>query len=290
MDPHIPYYPPVRYTPDRPIPRRTWNLALDRKRVLNARKKKKTLGPRRLRSIRRLYDAEVQWVDNAIGSILARMKTLGVYDDALIVLLSDHGEEFFEHGGFEHGHSLHDEIVRVPLVVKLPAGTPLSGGSSLFSITDGGHVHGDRHEVVGTRAVMPTILDICHLAQPDPAVAPLSLVPHLGIRRVPVEPGAVFARGVRYGEDVESVIFEGFKYIQCEDTGEAWLYDIERDPGEQTSVLRDHPGMADRAVKLLEAHEHECARRAASYGIGAGDELTLDEDTVEELRALGYLE
>ncbi|MGD8331697.1 MAG: sulfatase-like hydrolase/transferase, partial [Acidobacteriota bacterium] len=72
------------------------------------------------RRIEVLYDAEVREVDDAIGQVLELLQRKGWYEDSLIVFASDHGEEFFEHGGFEHGHSVYDELLRVPLMIKLP--------------------------------------------------------------------------------------------------------------------------------------------------------------------------
>ena len=72
---------------------------------------------------RRLYDGEVSYVDDRIGAFLAALRERGLYDGALIALVSDHGEELWDAGRFGHGrHLLHDSVVRVPLIVKLPEG------------------------------------------------------------------------------------------------------------------------------------------------------------------------
>jgi arylsulfatase A-like enzyme len=75
--------------------------------------------PRETRQwIRELYDAEVRDVDANLGRLIDALKRLRVYDDALILLSSDHGEEFWEHGRQGHGQSLHPELLRVPLIVN----------------------------------------------------------------------------------------------------------------------------------------------------------------------------
>jgi len=68
-----------------------------------------------------LYDGEIRYTDQAfVGPLVRRLKELGLYDNTSIILLSDHGEEFNDHGSYGHGHSLYNELIRVPLIVKLP--------------------------------------------------------------------------------------------------------------------------------------------------------------------------
>ncbi len=72
--------------------------------------------------MRTLYAREVQYTDAWVGRFLAALREEGVYDDALLVVVADHGEEFNDHGGYEHGHSLMPEVSSVPLLVRLPGG------------------------------------------------------------------------------------------------------------------------------------------------------------------------
>ena len=74
--------------------------------------------------MQRLYTGEVQYLDQNFAKLLAKLRELGLYDDTLIVLTADHGEEFHEHGGFWHGLTLYDEQIRVPLLIKWPKGAP----------------------------------------------------------------------------------------------------------------------------------------------------------------------
>ena len=76
--------------------------------------------------LREVYADEVRWLDREVAPFLEWMKTEGLYDDTVIVLTADHGEEFYEHGGWWHGTTLYDEQLHVPLVVK-PAGNALAG-------------------------------------------------------------------------------------------------------------------------------------------------------------------
>ena len=77
--------------------------------------------PEEAPELRRLYDGEITYWDTHFGALISDLKERGLYDDLTIVVTSDHGEEFDDHGGFWHGTTLYDEQVRVPLLVKLPA-------------------------------------------------------------------------------------------------------------------------------------------------------------------------
>jgi len=67
------------------------------------------------------YDGEIAYSDAQFRRLLDTLRELGAYDSTLIIFLSDHGEEFWEHGGFDHGKTLYEEMLRVPLLIKLPA-------------------------------------------------------------------------------------------------------------------------------------------------------------------------
>lgn len=106
---------------------------------------KKDVSPAEREEIIKTYDAGIYTFDRRFGQFLDFLKERGLYHDALIVLLSDHGEAFMDHGGWEHGHTLYNELIRIPLLVKFPgnkqAGRDVKG---LVSIVD----------------VLPTLLDL----------------------------------------------------------------------------------------------------------------------------------
>jgi arylsulfatase A-like enzyme len=89
-------------------------------------------------AVRSLYVDEVTYVDARLGLLFADLQAQDLFDDALIIITSDHGEEFFEHGGFEHGHTLMPEVTGVPLLVHLPgdalAGTVIDEDCSLLDL------------------------------------------------------------------------------------------------------------------------------------------------------------
>ena len=84
-----------------------------------------------------LYDTAIYYADEAlVGGVIGYLKKKGVYDQSMILVMSDHGEEFYDHGSWEHGHSLYNELVRIPLIVKYPGNRKRGDDHSLVSITD----------------------------------------------------------------------------------------------------------------------------------------------------------
>jgi arylsulfatase A-like enzyme len=113
------------------------------------------VGTRRQRKMQRDligYDGEIACVDEQVGRLLNILRKMGQYDDTLIVLLSDHGEQFLEHGGEGHGVSLYEEELRAPLIIKMPENA-LAGKT--------------RQALVEAVDVAPTILELLG-AEPEP--------------------------------------------------------------------------------------------------------------------------
>lgn len=122
-DPHFPYEPPPPYGRTflkqqksiRAMPPICDGLEpLDRCTELSKEEREELVG---------LYDGSIQYVDHWIGRLLNALKAMDLYEKTLIVLTADHGQEFYEHGGWGHGNSLFEETIRVPLVVKFPGGS-----------------------------------------------------------------------------------------------------------------------------------------------------------------------
>jgi arylsulfatase len=82
------------------------------------------------------YDAEIAWWDHCFGELVAELGSRGLLDRTLVVVTADHGEGFLEHGTWRHGNSLHEEVLRVPLVVRLPGGGPAKRAGWPVSLTD----------------------------------------------------------------------------------------------------------------------------------------------------------
>jgi arylsulfatase A-like enzyme len=185
---------------------------------------------------RELYDSELAYNDHEIGKLIAALKRLGLYDGTLLVVTSDHGEEFGEHGSSRHGKTLYQPLLHIPGIVKLPGSRP-SGRrlAALASNVD----------------LAPTVLDVVGVRAPR-SMRGRSLLPALGGTDKEVRDLAyaelVAPRTVTY-----AVRGERYKYIEqlAPETAER-LFDLSTDPGETVDLLPDVPEPARLLLPALD--------------------------------------
>ncbi len=219
------------------------------------------------------YDQEARYTDDHIGPFLAHLADLGVTEHSVVVVLSDHGEEFGEHGGLGHGRTLHQEVLRVPLVIAAPGLLAPAVVTTPVSLLD----------------VAPTILDLLGLAA-TPGQRGTSLVAraHAAAKGDPADPNEI-ARPI-FGE----------------------VDRTERTPIRQVSVRRNHAtaivdltngitrcyGPDDRAelkpesscpelTELIELHRQACVPISSDT---LDSSRVADPELIEKMRALGYIE
>ncbi|MCL4243516.1 MAG: sulfatase-like hydrolase/transferase, partial [Candidatus Dadabacteria bacterium] len=205
----------------------------------------------------------------------AALKQYGIYDDALIILTSDHGEEFWDHGGFEHGHTLYNEVINVPLVIKLPG---MKSGER-------------RSEEVGTRRIPATVLDVAGVEHGSDSMMAESLTPLLQEGRAGYSLPPITSTGVLYYENKESVVFWGSKFIRSMVSGHEELYDLKTDPGERNRLpLAQNGGLADKGRGLLSEDREEAGKAGRELGVSEAKKVDLDNEKKEQLKALNYLQ
>lgn len=265
LDPHGPYQPPANYLPAQETPSAVGTSAP----IVRA-------------SARALYDAEVRYVDDSIGMFFEALEDLSLYDESLIILTSDHGEEFGEHGGSSHGSTLYHEVVRVPLLIKLPF------ASSRRKVTN----------AVSTQRIMPTILDLCGVSLegdylPARSLGPLWDSDSDSSEEEPIVSTGVIYRGNPWSEVYDervSVVFDGLEYILSLATNEEELYDLTRDPTEKISLVGSLPDEVEKARNALAEHSKMARSLREHHGITTGQQVELDEETIRRLNALGYIQ
>lgn len=234
-------------------------------------------------TLRDLYDADVRHADTKVESVIAELKRRDLWSRTLFILLSDHGEEFGEHGGWQHDRSVYQELLHVPLIVHLPEGRHA-----------GAHVEAP----VSLVDVLPTIL--AAIGRPDLArdARGQSLLPLIGgeSQRVDSDPRV---SGMRVNRkkyfrlakdlrgDVNVALRQGhWKGIWNAEPGTLELYDLSSDPEERTDLHAEQPERAtawrEAATKWLDACEAHANAPAATE--------PLSEEARAGLRALGYLE
>jgi choline-sulfatase len=143
---HAPYNPPLKFLlrlNKNPLFREHGTYTL-------SNQYRKNISPKVRRTMGELYEAEIMAFDFYFGKFIDFLKEYGIYDQSLIVFFSDHGEEFYEHRGWSHGHSLYNELIRVPLIIKFPA--------NQFRTTRVGNP-------VGIIDILPTLLDYLQIEQ-----------------------------------------------------------------------------------------------------------------------------
>lgn len=211
--------------------------------------------------IRASYDAEIRSMDRGLGRLMEVLEQLGVDEKTLIVFTSDHGEEFGEHGWYGwHSHTLYDELLRVPLVIRFPEA----------------QYAGKRvRRPVRSLDIGPTVLEV--LGVPTPGQ--FSGVSLLEVMEGDVEDRqfAVSQRDVpSRGSPVASIRTHRWKYYN------GFLYNLIEDPGETYDVSSNHwevvRGLKARLEQALEGRKPPEA-----------DPVDLDQETRERLEALGYL-
>ena len=223
--------------------------------------------------IEELYWAEVRYIDHNLGRLLEALQRQGAYDDALLIFTSDHGEEFWEHARFGHGHSLYGEVLRVPLVIKLPGA---KGGRKIPGW-------------VSNAGLLPTVLDLCGVSIPSDSLSFSSLRDLWDINDPRKARPPIVATGLHFFEEQESVQFENLKYIRHVMSPREELYDLAADPEERVSVLSSSPEEVARARTLLTEHTAASRKLRERYQISGKAEAELDEETKQRLRSLGYI-
>lgn len=189
-----------------------------------------------------LYDGKIHDADARLKNFLDELGKRGLVKNTMIVVLSDHGEEFYDHGGIDHGHSLYDEQIRIPLIFVIPG-------------TAGGKVIASQ---VGTIDLMPTIFQILGVKADNDIEKQIagrkSLVPFMENKN---EAGYdVFSetdyRNFTHKASVRAA--NGWKFILTRESGREELYNLNADPTETNNLLSKELKKADELRAELRRH------------------------------------
>ena len=278
VDPHAPYFPRGN---DRRFARDTQGKLQERQyrpMVFMA----EDLGKRahEVEHLRALYLGEVLYADRQFGLYLDLLAQLSLLDDNMVVLLSDHGEEFGEHGGFDHGRTLYQEMLKVPLMIQFPnlewAGERVQQRVSLLDVLPTILLEAGIFDIeLDGRALRP---DLLAARPPHPVIAETHTQP--GPHRGPV--------------DLQALVFDRIKCIHSSNgldqfsipVPEWRAFELENDPEESRPL-----GVADpNQEHCLDVLANWLEARAAWEGMTDDNAIQVDDEALEELRALGYIQ
>ena len=223
---------------------------------------------KRAEELRRLYASNIEYMDSFFAALFAALEKEGLYENTVIALTADHGEEFHEHGGWWHGTTLYEEQIHVPLIVK-PAGRGQGGrrDGSLARLVD----------------VKPTLLAATGVPVP-------SGVQGRDLLGGGAAPAAVYAEEDHEGNVLEAIRTDDWKLILANEGNPRGLeavelYDLRTDPGEKRNLASRHPERVTELRRDLESLRQMARAQAVSGVTGS-----IDAADEERLRALGYME
>lgn len=265
FDPHADYVPPAPYDrefdPDYTGREDGRNMYARRNSEFSERDRKHLVAR---------YDGEILYTDWMIGEFLEQARQMGALENTLIILLADHGEEFWDHGGILHGHTLFEELVRVPCILYWPGVLPA----------------GKRIEAqVSHIDIMPTLLSAAMLPTPDQCqgrsiwqalAADAAIVPHPAFMETEVGDA-----------DLVSIRTPGMKVIWDLKSGTRTTYALDSDPWETQQL--DTQATAATLSSLLDSYHKET--EDLNQADGKADNSTdnhVSGRLLKQLRALGY--
>jgi choline-sulfatase len=235
-----------------------------------------------VRRLEELYDSQIRQLDTELSRLFAALRTRGLLDESLLIVTSDHGEEFMEHGSVEHSIAAYQESVRVPLLIRgpgIPRGLRIPTPVSLVD-------------------VVPTILAQTGVEAPS-AIEGLDLSPLWQRAEGAAVPSAAFANRLLFVEAAGGIshnYFAGdffpiyravrrgdYKLIIESRSNTSRLYDLSQDPLEQRDISQQQPEIH---AQLLSA----AGERYSTTGVVPdADRVELDPEDLKRLRALGYV-
>lgn len=285
LDPHSPYYPPEPYRRPPQITDDAWQ---DFPKENQGKFPWIYRQPGKTQLVNH-YVGEVQYVDDQTGRIIDHLKELGLYDDALIIFTADHGEEFFEHGRYGHSDGIYSTLLRVPLIIKLP------GQKTAGKVID---------QICGTVSIAPTVLDLCGIEHALEGFSTKSLRTLWQNDNQDVPDRAVFSnRGISRDHHRHTVTWSDHKYLRWAGAADKDyvviddeklpvedLYDIKADPYEMKSIIAEMPQIVAQGRILMDQFEKDAERLRQYHQSQQPQERQLDDETIKNLKALGYVQ
>lgn len=289
---HSPYDPPTRYLSRHATSPTSFRMTKKLK-DLAAREgyrymaRQMEVTENEFRGLESLYDGEITYLDELLGHLFVFLQAEDLLEDTLILLLADHGENFGDHGLMYHQFCLYDSLIRIPMIWHYPRAIP----------------HGERTSTLASMVdVMPSILGLAALP-PESYSSTQGACLFQGPQSSYSEgrdfvvaeyqaPPGVFNYFRRMTPNFDYSVYErGYKSIRTlrhkyivSSNGHEELYDLAKDPKEQSNIRSSLPGIADSFRQTL-------FKTVRDFGMERGASSSKEKDgfTIQQLRALGYL-
>jgi|GEM_PF-758935 len=275
LEPHAPYRPPLQFAQAlgvnvKQLTQKDAEAVFAWLEEVNSHGQ--ILSPKERQGLMDAYDAEIRYLDNAFGRLVKWLKQQGLYDDSVMILTSDHGEEFQEHGYMMHGLSHYQEVLHVPLLIKFP----------------------DRYHLQGLKIsphvqmidILPTVLEACGMRQPQ-GIQGKSLLPLCSAEDDHgFKERAIFSES-RIAQSIVSIVQDDYKYIYSPGQKGEELFNLARDPQEKFNGVQAWPGIRDLFRQIWE--EFRVQAKNFNKGRPSRERIVLGDKEIERLRALGYL-
>lgn len=214
------------------------------------------------------YEAGIRRFDYYFAQLESELKSRGIWNDAMIVLTADHGEALYEHGYWDHGFSVYDTDLHVPLILRRPGVLP--AGKRI-------------PDIVRLIDVQNTLCDQFGITPPantqGRALSPLFT------KGGKWDPVSAYAEGVKIGPEQRAMYAAGWKLLLHTDTDKMELYHFVRDPGEQTDLATKYPRLVEQMRTMLDDQLTRNQRRAAGLEL---EKAPLTDEKIKQIRSLGY--
>jgi arylsulfatase A-like enzyme len=277
-DIHGPYNPPPPYNTIFHDFTYTGTLVPSNETLKAANEDKLMISTEDLRHFMAFYDGGIRYTDEKIGEFLSYLKDVGLYDQSLIIITSDHGEEFKEHNSLGHTQLYYRPNLHVPLIMHIPNYPPKE-----VRIRD----------LVQSIDLLPTILDVAGLPA-HPKAQGSSLLPLIKryknrLNQVLWRVFHPFAKDthVSFAEQIHtdqwSIIADDYQMIANSEVSSIQLFNLKDDPLAKTNIVLDHADITERFL----SHRDKLYNTENDY---TSLVIAVDEQTREQLNALGYMD
>jgi len=238
----------------------------------------KSLPDRDLEHVKALYDGAIRYTDEHIGLLLKEMARYGLTDKTLVIIIADHGEEFYDHGGVLHGNTLYNEVTHIPFFIKFPGQSKAETIDALASQVD----------------ILPTVCDYLKIKIPE-NVQGENLLPLCRGEKKEIHSFVFSELDNHASPEIRTVETHEYKLIRNFHTRKTELFSLKDDLAEKKNLFPAgffhlEPATARKMKRELKRFMKTSDRLSAAIKKMQTNKVILDEKTRQRLKSLGYIQ